>query len=204
MITIAGLLAIHSVLGRKGHFNVGHLSTSIGEFVVKDTLLNQHSPGNYSGDFLITDIHQTHYTSAGRLVIEVRAKLDSMVLKNTEASAEEDTEDPPIQVPGHEITPWEASTAAEMAFPVGNLLITRAVQSLIENGALNPIPYLKRHVVGDWGEICSEDWESNQWALENGERLLSCYEINAEGESRLWIITEADRSSTTMLLPSEY
>ncbi len=202
MITIAGQLAIHSVLGRKGHFNVGHLSTSIGEFVVKDALLDQHSPGKYSGNFLITDIHQSHYTSAGRLVIEVRAKLDSMILNNTEAYAE--GEELSSQEPGHEITTWEANTAAEIAFPIGNLLITRAVQSLIENDELDPIPYLKRHVVGDWGEICSEDWESNQWSLENGERLLSCYNINAEGESRLWIITEADRSATTMLLPSDY
>lgn len=127
-----------------------------------------------------------------------------MILKNTGASAGVDAEGASKQESGHEITPWEADTAAEMAFPVGNVLITRAVQSLIENDELNPIPYLKRHAVGDWGEICSEDWESNQWALENGERLLSCYDINAEGESRLWIITEADRSSTTMLLPSDY
>ena len=69
---------------------------------------------------------------------------------------------------------------------------------------------LARHVRGDWGHICKEDWATNFDALMNGDRLLSAYPIDPAkpckgyGENCLWIITEADRSVTTFLLPEEY
>lgn len=61
---------------------------------------------------------------------------------------------------------------------------------------------LGRHQRGDWGELDSEDKQANEWALRNGARLLSAYR-SADGE-KFWVITEADRSVTTVLLPSEY
>ena len=61
---------------------------------------------------------------------------------------------------------------------------------------------LSRHASGDWGEVCEEDWQSNDEALELGTRLLSSY-ISRSGE-KFWIITEHDRSATTILLPLEY
>jgi hypothetical protein len=61
--------------------------------------------------------------------------------------------------------------------------------------------FLSRHLSGDWGDLCKEDKEENNFSLINGFRLLSAYET---GEGRLWIITEADRSATTVLLPEEY
>jgi len=60
---------------------------------------------------------------------------------------------------------------------------------------------LRRHVSGDWGDVCPEDQESNRVALINGDRLLSAYTIDGQ---KIWIITEADRSSTTILFPDEY
>lgn len=60
---------------------------------------------------------------------------------------------------------------------------------------------LDRHFTGDWGEVCEEDKRTNDAALDNGARVLSCYSLRG---SRLWIITEADRSSTTVLTPEEY
>ncbi|MFO6238857.1 class I SAM-dependent methyltransferase, partial [Pseudomonas aeruginosa] len=65
-------------------------------------------------------------------------------------------------------------------------------------------PLLNRHLAGDWGTLDQEDRNTNQRALKFGDRLLSSYDIDAGGESRLWIITEANRSSTTLLLPSDY
>jgi hypothetical protein len=59
-----------------------------------------------------------------------------------------------------------------------------------------------RHVKGDWGDVCREDWEENEFSLREGLRLLSVYHA-ASGE-KFWVITEADRSVTTVLLPSEY
>jgi hypothetical protein len=60
---------------------------------------------------------------------------------------------------------------------------------------------LQRHAHGDWGDICAEDVQANNRALLDSGRLLSVY---GQGEQRFWIITEADRSVTTVLLPSDY
>lgn len=62
--------------------------------------------------------------------------------------------------------------------------------------------YLARHAQGDWGDVCSEDAQANETALREGGRLLSAYKL-PDGE-RIWILTEADRSATTVLLPAEY
>ena len=61
---------------------------------------------------------------------------------------------------------------------------------------------LQRHVIGDWGELDAEDKKSNDEALQSGERLLSAYK-SATG-TKFWIITESDRSVTTILLPEDY
>ena len=75
-------------------------------------------------------------------------------------------------------------------------------------GVLEDIPLsellaaLERHMRRDWGDVCEADWKENDNALKNGERLLSSY--HAENGTKFWIITEGDRSYTTILLPSEY
>ncbi|MDN3881364.1 class I SAM-dependent methyltransferase, partial [Pseudomonas aeruginosa] len=91
-----------------------------------------------------------------------------------------------------------------LLFSPGQVVMTAAVSHLVETGQLNPAPLLNRHLAGDWGTLDQEDWNTNQRALKFGDRLLSSYDIDAGGESRLWIITEANRSSTTLLLPSDY
>ena len=60
---------------------------------------------------------------------------------------------------------------------------------------------IRRHLQGDWGDLCKEDWEENELSLREGFRVLSAYNYNDE---KIWIITEADRSVTTVLFPSEY
>ena len=61
---------------------------------------------------------------------------------------------------------------------------------------------LRRHRVGDWGEVCSEDARANDEALTHGERLLSIY--HSESGTKFYVITERDRSATTVLLPEDY
>ncbi|GKQ31523.1 DUF3275 family protein [Pseudomonas syringae pv. theae] len=82
MITLPGYLAIRTINGRNGEFNVGRLATSIGEFVIKDALLDQYLEGKYRGDFVVTEIRPSYYTNGGRLVVEIRARLDSMSLED--------------------------------------------------------------------------------------------------------------------------
>lgn len=66
------------------------------------------------------------------------------------------------------------------------------------------VSLVKRHLIGDWGEVCEEDARTNNEALKNGLRLFSVYEYPERPELKIWIITEADRSATTILFPDEY
>ena len=72
----------------------------------------------------------------------------------------------------------------------------------IEKSGQQPGDFLTRHVSGDWGEVPPEDIKENEFSLKHGFRLLSAYRTDAG--DKLWVITEADRSSTSILLPDEY
>lgn len=87
-------------------------------------------------------------------------------------------------------------------FMPGRLIMTEGIDALIHQGRLNPLPYLRRHLRADWGDLCESDRQQNNAALQSGDRLLSSYQIAPD--VTLWIITEGDRSVTTLLLPSEY
>ncbi|WP_313025563.1 DUF6094 domain-containing protein [Pseudomonas lopnurensis] len=93
---------------------------------------------------------------------------------------------------------------SEPLFLPEQVVMTAAIHQLVEAGLLKPAPYLKRHLEGDWGNLDDQDWNANQQALNHGDRLFSSYDVDAGDESRIWIITEADRSVTTILLPSDY
>jgi hypothetical protein len=76
-----------------------------------------------------------------------------------------------------------------------------ALEALASSGQ-QPMEFLARHVRGDWGDVCAEDRQANDRALQTGERLVSAY--HTKDNQKIWVITEADRSSTCVLLPSEY
>ena len=94
------------------------------------------------------------------------------------------------------------SVVSQPRFPTGQLVVTAGVDELIRQGRLNPSAYLARHLSGDWGDLCDEDRHFNDAALKSGDRLLSSYRVAPS--LTLWIITEWDRSVTTLLLPEEY
>lgn len=94
-------------------------------------------------------------------------------------------------------------------FPLGQIVATPgALDATL--GTFDLLAHLARHARGDWGCVDPEDAETNRLAVAEGDRILSAYAINPEkpcagfGENCLWIITEADRSVTTILLPEEY
>lgn len=88
-------------------------------------------------------------------------------------------------------------------FSSGPVLMTIGVDELVQQGRLDPAPYLARHLGGDWGDLSNDDRRRNNAALKSGkDRLFSAYQVSPE--LKLWIITEGDRSATTLLLPSEY
>ena len=87
-------------------------------------------------------------------------------------------------------------------FPLGHVVATPAALEALAEAGQTPEFFLDKHVTGDWGEVCPQDKELNDQALVVGARVLSAY--RTLHNVRLWIITEADRSSTCLLLPEEY
>ena len=95
-------------------------------------------------------------------------------------------------------------------FNTGQIVVTRGVYDLAcENAEFTRFiqDSLNRHVKGDWGDVDDEDKQTNDLALKQGSRLLSAYNDDRfpqNGVATIWIITEADRSATTILFPDEY
>ena len=88
-------------------------------------------------------------------------------------------------------------------FPLGQIVSPPgAVEALTREGS-DFLEFLKRHVAGDWGDLCNDDKRENELSVKEGFRILSAYRLPRTG-AKLWIITEADRSATTFLLPEEY
>ena len=83
-------------------------------------------------------------------------------------------------------------------FNLGYVVMTPGAAAL----EVDFIPYLVRHASGDWGDLDAFDKQQNDLAVKQGLRILSAY--NTDAGTRFWIITEADRSATTVLLPEEY
>ena len=88
-------------------------------------------------------------------------------------------------------------------FALGQTFITPGAEEALQIAGQTAIEFLRRHMSCDWGsELSEEDVQENEVSLKQGFRLLSAYRTG-KGQ-KLWIITEADRSATTVLLPSEY
>jgi hypothetical protein len=87
-------------------------------------------------------------------------------------------------------------------FELGQLAATPGALAALEESGEEPGTFIARHAAGDWGDLSEEDRNENEFSLLHGFRLLSSYRLR--GGVKLWIITEADRSSTTILLPDEY
>jgi len=95
-----------------------------------------------------------------------------------------------------------------VAFGHGNVVITRNCQNYLNSIKTSPLPYLYRHLEGDWGDVDKHDKLANDEALKHGSRLFSVYRLNDRGD-KLWIITDAEddqgvRRVTTVMLPEDY
>ena len=85
---------------------------------------------------------------------------------------------------------------------LGQVVATPGALAAMTVTGQDPAEFLTRHRNGDWGEVSNEDWRANNNALTAGNRVLSAYRL--KDQTKIWIITEADRSVTTILLPDEY
>jgi hypothetical protein len=87
-------------------------------------------------------------------------------------------------------------------FSPGQIVATPAALALLEQANKSPLEFLSRHLRGDWGGLCQKDKTENELSLKHGFRVMSSYEVTRT--EKIWVITEADRSVTTLLLPDEY
>jgi hypothetical protein len=90
----------------------------------------------------------------------------------------------------------------ETLFPLGQLLATPGALQAAHEAGDNLLRYILRHAAGDWGDLSAADIKANGEALKEGTRLLSAYHL--KDGTKIWIITEWDRSATTVVLPEEY
>jgi hypothetical protein len=87
-------------------------------------------------------------------------------------------------------------------FSLGQVVGTPGALEALAQAQEEPLELLARHVTGDWGELDDEDMAQNDFSVKNNLRILSSYTL--QSGAKIWLITEADRSATTILLPSEY
>ncbi len=93
-------------------------------------------------------------------------------------------------------------TQNKVLFPLGQIFLTIGAKEVLEESNQTPDEFLAQHQSGNWGLVCEDDRRENELSIKEGFRILSSYKTSL-GE-KLWIITEADRSSSTILCPYEY
>lgn len=88
-------------------------------------------------------------------------------------------------------------------FPLGQIVATPNALSLLTKTGVTPLTLIQRHMTGDFGDVSDEDRQTNLQALNDETRIFSSYLIGMEGD-KIWVITESDRTVTTLLLPEDY
>lgn len=121
-----------------------------------------------------------------------------------ETHAPQETPPPAAVEPGtgDESEPAVAVLVVTPKFPLGHLGVTHGAIAALHFAEQSPLEFIARHALLDQGELSDPDHRQNERALKRGQRVFSCFETVC-GE-KLYVITEADRSATTVLLPSEY
>jgi len=96
----------------------------------------------------------------------------------------------------------EILNESKVLFPLGNVYLTIGAREALEESNQTATEFLAKHQSGDYGDICEDDKRENELSVKEGFRILSSYKTSKD--VKMWLITEADRSSTTLLLPEEY
>lgn len=96
----------------------------------------------------------------------------------------------------------QPTTGRSARFALGSIVATPGALAAFQSSGQEPSEFVARHQCGDWGEVGEEDRSENELSIEHHFRIMSVYRLATD--VKVWIITEADRSSTTILLPSEY
>ena len=95
-----------------------------------------------------------------------------------------------------------STQSTQARFPLGRVVATPGALEALAKAGQSSIEFIRRHSQGDWGDLAEEDKRENEFSVDKDLRIFSAYHT-ARGV-KLWVITESDRSATTVLLPSEY
>lgn len=144
--------------------------------IVKENRVTKEENVNNKGEKISETVHET---CSNKMIFNLLTPQDFLSLSDYEA---------------------EKPVKTNLPFPLGRTVITANAQKNLSNSDIQNA--LNRHQSGDWGELCEEDKKINEEALKEGEQILSVY-TSAEGK-RFWVITEADKSCTTVLMPEDY
>jgi hypothetical protein len=98
--------------------------------------------------------------------------------------------------------PSDKEKMPKVLFDLGRIVITPGAAMSLRIAQHHCVQFLARHVTGDWGDLPEEDIEENKYSLDKGFRIFSAYDLDTGG--KIYVITEWDRSVTTLLLPEEY
>jgi hypothetical protein len=174
--------------------------------VVKEKRARTEDNTNAKGQLLSTTLTET---ISNKLIFNILTTDGFFSLTDSIVGSIVDDDDEPSEEAISRVNPADFSDAGDGAtnnaneyklFPLGRTVITQGAQTAISTSDIGYA--LHRHMTGDWGEVTDNDRKSNDYAVNREERLVSNY-VSSDG-TKFWIITEADRSYTTVLLPDEY
>lgn len=141
-ISVRGRLVVQRKTGRKGDFNVGDLSTEIGQFEVKDQLIEEYEPGTYTGLFLISWIEPDSYSWKGRVFVKVRATVEEVIIDDVD-------ETPPQAADSQPPEPDPADPPPAPAAAPGTTQVSTRTQPRSAKAKSNPAPSIDGEVPGD-------------------------------------------------------
>lgn len=161
--------------------------------IIKETSVSSEENLNSRGDLTSTTVHETR---SNKMIFNLLTPQGFLSLSDYGGNA--DTENDSDN--DRDVVPGRISAGIKSRVPLGRVVITAHAQDILSSTDINA--GLSRHQSGDWGEVSKADWRANDGALKSGESILSAY--TGKGGKHFWIITESDRSHTTVMMPEDY
>lgn len=165
--------------------------------IIKETSVSREENLNSQGDLTSTTVLETR---SNKMIFNLLTPQGFLSLSDYGSVGNADTDSDNGAAGGRDMTPGRISARGKSRFQLGRVTVTAHAQDILSGTDINT--GLARHQSGDWGEVSKSDWRANDSALKAGNRILSAY--TGRGGRRFWIITEADRSYTTVMMPEDY
>lgn len=166
--------------------------------IIKETSISREENLNSRGDLTSTTVHETR---SNKMIFNLLTPQGFLSLSDYggEGNSDTDSDNGKDTAGDKDMVPGRPPVGIKSHIPLGKVVITTQAQDILADADINAA--LARHQSGDWGEVSKSDWYANDSALKSGNRILSAY--TGKG-GKFWIITESDRSYTTVMMPEDY